>query len=281
MPEKVSGVRRKDQGFCAVRGFQEGQVDGWRLPARAIEEVVLNGIHDLLCNRARLIEVLYLAGHRMKVMLSEASSLADRILKAGPSEQREVLLEMVTRIEVRQDRIRIILRADRMREMIGQSETNNAHERIEGELKLDLPVSFKRRGVEMKLVTSDDRNPGHSRRPPTGGVDGGTPEAGAGSAGFMGRAAPPPRLHAIIRCGRALNCGHKNGPGRRSAYWRRNVGNHASPRLESQPDHGITHGKRGIITGPYCGRHFRCGWVVEPRGIEPLTSTLRTSRSPN
>jgi len=24
MPEKVSGVRRKDQGFCAVRGFQEG-----------------------------------------------------------------------------------------------------------------------------------------------------------------------------------------------------------------------------------------------------------------
>jgi len=25
MPEKVSGVQRKDQGFCAVRGFQEGQ----------------------------------------------------------------------------------------------------------------------------------------------------------------------------------------------------------------------------------------------------------------
>ena len=134
-------------------------VDGWRLPARAIEEVVLNGIHDLLRNRARLIKVLNLAGHRMKVMLSEASSLADRILNAGPSEQREVLLEMVTRVEVRQDRIRIILRADRMREMIGQSESNKAHERIEGELELDLPVSFKRRGVEMKLVTADDRNP--------------------------------------------------------------------------------------------------------------------------
>ena len=27
MPEKVSGVRRKDQGFCVVRGFQEGQVE--------------------------------------------------------------------------------------------------------------------------------------------------------------------------------------------------------------------------------------------------------------
>ena len=26
MPEKLSGVRRKDQGFCAVRGFQEGQL---------------------------------------------------------------------------------------------------------------------------------------------------------------------------------------------------------------------------------------------------------------
>ena len=29
------------------------------------------------------------------------------------------------------------------------------------------------------------------------------------------------------------------------------------------------------------GPGFGEDWVVEPRGIEPLTSTLRTSRSPN
>ncbi len=134
-------------------------VDGWRLPARAIEDVVLNGVRGLLRNKARLIEALNLTGHRLKAMLFEALRLGDRMLKAGPAEQRGFLLEMVTRIEVRQDRIRIVLRADALREMIGQGETDGAHERDEGEFKLDLPVSFKRRGVEMKLVTADDRNP--------------------------------------------------------------------------------------------------------------------------
>ena len=34
MPEKVSGVRRKSQGFCALRGFQEGQVEAERWQRR-------------------------------------------------------------------------------------------------------------------------------------------------------------------------------------------------------------------------------------------------------
>ncbi len=64
--------------YYVSRALTEGSADatdGWRLPARAIEEVVLNGICDLLRNRARLIEALSLAGHRLKAMLSEASRL--------------------------------------------------------------------------------------------------------------------------------------------------------------------------------------------------------------
>ena len=133
-------------------------VDGWRLPARTIEEAVLKGISNLLRNGAHLIEALNLAGSRMKVMLSGAASLADRIHKAGPSKQREILLEMVIRIEVRKDRIRIILQADRLREMIGEGEFDKASKKNEGEFKLDLPVRFRRRGVEMKLIIADGRN---------------------------------------------------------------------------------------------------------------------------
>ena len=134
-------------------------VDGWRLPARAIEEVVLKGISNLLSNSARLMEVLSLSSPRLKVMLSGAASLADRILKAGPSEQREVLLEMVISIEVRQDRIRIILRKDRLREMIGEGQSHKTQDQDKGEFQLNLPVSFRRRGVELKLVIANDRNP--------------------------------------------------------------------------------------------------------------------------
>jgi site-specific DNA recombinase len=141
----------------ALKEESADAVDGWRLPARMIEEVVLNEIHNLLCNSARLIDVLSLTGPRLKAMLSEASRLGDRIRKAGPAEQRGALLETVARIEVRQDRVRIFLHADALREMIGQGEADGALGQDIGEFKIEVPVSFKRRGVEMKLVIADNR----------------------------------------------------------------------------------------------------------------------------
>ena len=139
-------------------------VDGWRLPARAIEEAVLNGVCTLLRDKLRLIDALSLTGRRLKMMLSKASQLGNRTLEAGPAEQREFLLEVVDHIEVRRNRIRIILRANSLRGMIGKGESEKEYEengaQNKGEIKLDLPVRFKRRGVEMKLVIVDDRNPG-------------------------------------------------------------------------------------------------------------------------
>ena len=141
----------------ALKEESADAVDGWRLPARMIEEVVLNEVRNLLCNGARLIEFLCLTGPRLKAMLSEASRLGDRLRKVGPAEQRGVLLETVARIEVRQDRVRIFLHADALREMIGQGETDRAPEQDLSEFKLEVPVRFKRRGVEMKLVIVDNR----------------------------------------------------------------------------------------------------------------------------
>ncbi len=122
-----------------------------------IEEVVLNEVDNLLCNGARLVELLSQTGPRLKALLSAASRLGDRIRKAGPAEQRGILLDMVARIEVRQDCVRIFLHAGALREMIGQGKSDRAHDQDTSKFKLDVPVSFKRRGVEMKLVITDNR----------------------------------------------------------------------------------------------------------------------------
>ncbi len=101
----------------------------------------------------------------MKGKLAEASRLGNRVLEAGPADQRTFLLDVVKRIEMRRDRVSIILRSQTLRAMLshGHPEREQADTETPGkdECRLDLPVRFKRRGVEMKLVITDERE-----RPP-------------------------------------------------------------------------------------------------------------------
>ncbi len=133
----------------------------WRLPAPMIEEVVLNGIVALLRSKLRLTKVLHLTGERMKGMLFEAANLSNRIRGAGPAEQRELLLDVVKYIEIRRDRVRIILRTQSLSAILGCGEPGREQAKADrhsgDEFRLDLPVTLKRRGVEMKLVITDER----------------------------------------------------------------------------------------------------------------------------
>lgn len=133
----------------------------WRLPAPMIEDAVLQGIRAFLCDRLRLTEALHMTGARMKGELAEASCLGNRILEAGPADQRTFLLEVVNRVCVRQDRVSINLNTQALLAMLslGEPDIEEAKTSVQvtDEFQLDLPVSFKRRGVEMKLVITDER----------------------------------------------------------------------------------------------------------------------------
>ncbi len=79
----------------------------------------------------------------------------------GSGSQRAIVLDLVKQIEMRRDRVSIILRSQTLRAMLshGHPEREQADTETPGkdECRLDLPVRFKRRGVEMKLVITDER----------------------------------------------------------------------------------------------------------------------------
>ncbi len=131
----------------------------WRLPAPALEEVALKGIHSFLKDRLRLSETLDLSKlppDRVRAILSKASRLGDRIRDAGPSKQRHLLLELVSRIDVQQDRFRMTLCAESLRCRIGRG-NDRSQDSGPGAIPLDIPVRFRRRGIEMKLVMTGER----------------------------------------------------------------------------------------------------------------------------
>ncbi len=130
-----------------------------------IEGAVLNGIRSFLGDKLPLADALHLTGEGIKGTLAEASRLADRILEAGPADQRAALLDVVERIETGRDRVTMTLQAQSLRTMLSQGDLdaagNKAAAPVENELRLELPVKFKRCGVETKLVITDERE-----RPP-------------------------------------------------------------------------------------------------------------------
>ncbi|MCH8327775.1 MAG: glycosyltransferase [Candidatus Marinimicrobia bacterium] len=134
------------------------------MPAPAIENVVLHGIDCFLRDRLALAKRLKLSNAspaHLNSTLKGAAQLADGIAKSGPAEQRRMLLEILENIDVGRDRVGITLRVDALRSMIGEGEPKQKRRKRAGQpehtFTLDLPVSFRRRGVEMKLIITDDR----------------------------------------------------------------------------------------------------------------------------
>ena len=156
-----SGRRYRYYVSASLNGHSAARGAGWRLPAPAIEKVVLGEICRLLRDKHRLVEVLgsnQSDPSRLGATLSGASRLADRIHGLERPDQRTFLLDIVNRIEVRSASVRIGLRTGQLRTILeaGQDQPN---ESVDGELVLDIPVRFKRRGVEMKLVIVRDQGP--------------------------------------------------------------------------------------------------------------------------
>ncbi|MBE9554681.1 MAG: recombinase family protein [Proteobacteria bacterium] len=162
VPSHASKAGRRYRYYVSKPTSGDSSNSRWRVPAPMFEEVVLDGIVALLRNKLRLTKVLHLAGERMKETLSEAANLSNRILEAGPAEQRAFLLDAVKHIELRRDRVSIIIRTPSLYAVLGHGApiTEQARQGNE-EFRLELPVTFKRRGVEMKLVITDARE-----RPP-------------------------------------------------------------------------------------------------------------------
>jgi hypothetical protein len=134
---------------------------GWRLPASAIEEVVLDGVCALLRDGLRLTDALNLTGTSMKGRLAHASRLGNRLFNASPAEQRTFLLDVAKRIEVGHHCVGIVLRTQSLHTLVchGGPDVEEAEtgKQDNEEFRIDLPVAFRRRGAEMKLVITDDR----------------------------------------------------------------------------------------------------------------------------
>jgi hypothetical protein len=140
------------------RGRPKGSDSGRRVPAGDVEQLVADRITGFLSDEAAVFDAIepFVADlHERRSVVSRAVDLAVRWRDLERPAKRQLLLSLVARIEVRRERIKILVRPGQIPDVVNpdcQAMPTNEVGGIEPILDLGIPARLKRIGIETKLL---------------------------------------------------------------------------------------------------------------------------------
>lgn len=139
----------------------DGTEGGWRLPAKVLEDVVVEALSSLLHDERRLQDALCMAGSapdRLRMVLTSASELAARL------QDGNTLRGLLHRVALSPDAMHLeIDRSGLANLLFGADGVEKPS--LEGVIEYAVPVRLQRRGVEAKLVMLSQDNGAASINP--------------------------------------------------------------------------------------------------------------------
>lgn len=149
---------------CRINGAKRTDTTAWRIPAPELDSTVALFIIKLLGDRSRLVEWIgvYRPGADIKRCLDAAANFQTRFANDRAADQRVVLLAVVRKISLAAEAIAFTIDASALVAMLrdGTSTVHMSepddHDQTDAHVTLDLPVTIKRRGNEMRLVIHSD-----------------------------------------------------------------------------------------------------------------------------
>jgi DNA invertase Pin-like site-specific DNA recombinase len=136
------------------------QAKGWRLPAHEIESLVRKQLAGFLRKRGALLDALRLRRKSPDVvsaLLARASELADGLDSGSLASCLEIVSALVRRINIAQDQVTIEIAADDLTKQLFAQDKLRSTAKNRRPILIETPVSFRRRGVEAKLIVLDQQ----------------------------------------------------------------------------------------------------------------------------
>ncbi|WP_084698032.1 recombinase family protein [Muricoccus aerilatus] len=156
-----------------VTGGRRSAPEGCRIPANDFERLVVDTLLQFLTDPPRLLGGLDEAGalptslpeqHRL---MRAAQALADRWPRLNPSEGRDRLHRLLTRVDVTDEAVTLQLDPSHLRDHLLGSESN-ASDAVHAPIALSVPSTLMRAGRETALVLGDQDAPmAPNKRNPT------------------------------------------------------------------------------------------------------------------
>jgi hypothetical protein len=157
-PESHKGKSPAHQPERSGNGLQ---AKGWRLPAHQIEQLVLRQVSGFLKDRGAVLDALRFkrkSTDLVSAVLAGASKLADVCASGSFASHLEIVSALVRRITVAQDQVNVeIHRKCLVGRLLDKEAPSGSTEKDDPPILIEVPVGFRRRGVEAKLVVLDQR----------------------------------------------------------------------------------------------------------------------------
>jgi site-specific DNA recombinase len=132
------------------------QSKGWRLPAQEVEQLILKQVAAFLRDRVALLDALCFKRKSPDVvsaLLAGASKLADGCDAGSFARRLELIATLVRRVTIGQDQVTIEIDPNHLAErLLDQEALTQSRGKNHSPILLQVPVRFRRRGVEAKLV---------------------------------------------------------------------------------------------------------------------------------
>jgi len=150
-----------------IIGTAKDRSKGRRIPAANLESLVIIKLRTFLADEGAILDAIrneHADGARQKRLIGRGRQIADELVTLAPDETRAMLMTLLSRVDIRPDRVEIRIRQGRLVDLLGtQSIEPTAQEGKPNEsddvLTLTVKARLQRVGRELKMLVenSDDR----------------------------------------------------------------------------------------------------------------------------
>jgi hypothetical protein len=150
-----------------IVGIAKGASDGRRIPAANLESLVINKLRDFLADEGAILDAIRhecADGIAQNQRIARGLKIAEELESLAPDRMRGMLMALISRIDIRPDRVEIHVRRSCLIELLGTGsiELTLQGDRSEHEpkdvLTLKVLARLQRVGREMKMLVENSND---------------------------------------------------------------------------------------------------------------------------
>ena len=156
-PSHSSKGGRRYRYYISHRLMQGGNKnDGWRIPADQFEKAVLAELHKFLEDGSKVANAVHgpdAAPDKVQDSIRMSARVAQEIRKNQPPTLYTQVRQLIERVDINAGQLRTRVSISGLAECIGATDIAD-----EGPVFLVTPITFRRRGIESKIILQGDSN---------------------------------------------------------------------------------------------------------------------------